>query len=153
MSDTKPTIERTMKNIQSATDMDIYKCSECLVHKPSHNWLTNDGTGELCCGDCGVKVKFSHRSSAAWISIAAYYVAREYGGPEEGGWWYDSEYREDCTVRCFEANDLEDAAKYVHKLRNEWVDNKGPGCARYAIRMFSNQLPVKHAPENRPVYS
>lgn len=150
----KPTAEQAIEAIHAATYVDIYKCPECGAHRWVHGWSTNAETGEPSCGDCGTGVQFSHRSPAEWISIAAYLVTREYGGPEEGGWWYDSEHREDCTVRCFEINDLEDAAKYVQKLYEEWVNMSNTSAAsRYTVRVFSSQLPVKHRPENRPTYS
>ena len=147
-------VKYTTEAIHNATDVDVYECPECGAHRPAHGWSMNANTGELGCGDCGVDVRFSHRSPAAWVSMAAYCITREYGGPEEGGWWYDSEYREDCTVRCFEMNDLEDAVEYLQKLHDEWVNMSNPDATtRYAVRMFSNRLPVKHVPENRPAYS
>ena len=152
MSNT-PTIERTIKNIQAETGKDVYYCPECHSHRVTSSWLVNYETGNPACSDCGVDAQFSHRTPAAWVSIAAYCVARKYGGPEEGGWWYDAKYREDCTIRCFEQNDLEEAAKYVHKLRKEWVKVDNPVSARYVVEMFGDKLPVRNLPEERPTYS
>jgi hypothetical protein len=32
---------------------------------------------------------FDRKAPPAWRYVGVYLVTREYGGPEEGGWWYD----------------------------------------------------------------
>lgn len=54
------------------------------------------------------------------VYVSLYETSRNYGGPEEGGWWYTS-YTLDHSE---EFNNLEEARAYADKLRDE-IKNGG----------------------------
>lgn len=92
--------------------------------------------------------------------IAVYQLYRNYGGPEEGGWWYDSGQLERTTKRVFV--DIDEASEVCHKM-NHWLRffqrrNKRPNRfsmaysgGEYRYEVFENE-PVHYWPENRPFY-
>ncbi len=53
----------------------------------------------------------------AYAHIGAYEFTRQYGGPEEGGWWYD-DYRHLESLPNTEANRKELEKKHSHITRN-----------------------------------
>lgn len=85
--------------------------------------------------------------------VSVYMVDRGYGGPEEGGWWYD---RGELVrlVRIF--NNEESAYAYARKL-NDRLDstlNRGRRVlseGRYAAKVHEG-IPPKYYPEARPYY-
>lgn len=54
------------------------------------------------------------------VYVSVYEHSRAYGGPEEGGWWYDL-YTLDSTKQFY---DREEAEKFAEALRNG-IENKG----------------------------
>lgn len=79
-----------------------------------------------------------------------YQRGREYGGPEEGGWWYDTgrlvEHRK---VRVFES--YAEAQARVQELYAEI--RAGGWLSELAVVGFTECLPVPQTPERRPRYS
>lgn len=123
----------------------VYQCKECLNTGRAETWIDDDYEG-LVCEHCGVAVKHSHDEPATYWSIAVYETGRSYGGPEEGGWWYDTGSRIDPhKQRVFE--DMVEARKYMDQLRQEYTEHKD-----IAVRGFTEQLPVPGYPNRRPVY-
>lgn len=53
-------------------------CPECGT--PHHN-------SHYECNICGTTMQ---ERKPTWFSVAVFVVSREYGGPEEGGWYYDA---------------------------------------------------------------
>lgn len=62
----------------------------------------------------------NHVSGQRWVNV--FDVGRYYGGPEEGGWWYDAG---ECVDRKFAAS-VEEARKIRTELEAEY-GNDGPG--------------------------
>lgn len=89
--------------------------------------------------------------------VAFYAVDRAYGGPEEGGWWYDTGE----LVRLHALFRSEDAAIRAAARANRLLDliqrgNRSVGSVlyaggRYCARVFAGQAPA-HFPEERPRY-
>lgn len=99
--------------------------------------------------DNDVEVKTPEGTDMYFVSV--YDVTRNFGGPEEGGWWYDS----GVLVSVVGCLTKEDADRVYDTLINEFPrTNK-----RYSVLggedynvTISNQLPAFYFPEERPRY-
>ena len=108
-------------------------------------WCDDPYVG-LCCEHCGNEVKHFEERDAGWWSVGVYETGRSYGGPEEGGWWYDTGSRiDDFHVRGFE--DLIAARKYKDELAKQYADDKD-----VRVLGFTEKLPVRGFPDRKPVY-
>lgn len=83
--------------------------------------------------------------------VGVYSIRRCYGGPEEGGWWYDSGDLM-FSVRCFS----EESADDLGALLREKFPRTGK---RYSVLggydfeiKVGNTFPIEHFPTNRPHY-
>ncbi len=92
--------------------------------------------------------------------VAVYDCAQQYGGPEEGGWWYDT----GSLVRLMASFRSEDAAcAYARRLNNKLDSRKvGPNQGKreytsvvsdgeYRAMVFDDYCP-KGFPDRRPHY-
>ena len=84
--------------------------------------------------------------------ITVYFVTREYGGPEEGGWWYDwYEMRESFDVR-----DTDEAvAKRLFDALDEYCEPEVPlssVASRGSLIVFWEQQQGEFASTERPHY-
>lgn len=123
----------------------VYKCPECENNGRAEAW-TDDPYEGLVCEYCGCAVKHERDEKAQWWSVGVYETDRSYGGPEEGGWWYDTGSLTDpWHVRAFQ--DYEEAKKYQLSIRDQYADEKN-----IAVRGFTEQLPVAGYPNVRPRY-
>ena len=96
---------------------------------------------------------------ATWV-VAAYEVDRRYGGPEEGGWWYNDAALIR-TLRVFKREDT--AYNYCRRLNEKlsskiWGPNQGRrdlysviGDPQIQAEVFADIAPKRY-PENRPHY-
>lgn len=122
-----------------------YECDKCKLVGEAERWVDDPYVG-LCCGECGEQVRHDHERVATWWSVGVYETGREYGGPEEGGWWYDTGSRTDnWTVRGF--NDIGLAQAYVEELKLSYKDEKNIG-----VQGFTEKLPEAGYPDRKPVY-
>lgn len=90
--------------------------------------------------------------------LAIYEVDRAYGGPEEGGWWFDCGQ----LVRVLGVRHNEEAAFALARRLNGWLDRLQAGKrdvssviydgGRYAVEVHEN-APPPHYPAERPHYS
>jgi len=87
--------------------------------------------------------------------VNAYLVDRAYGGPEEGGWWYDCGTLEDCN----EVSTFRDAADLVERWERVEYSNDGrPDISsvlsegQYWVRLTFCRPGAAHYPEYRPHY-
>jgi hypothetical protein len=84
--------------------------------------------------------------------VRAYEVGREYGGAEEGGWWYDAGSAVTANV---EFTNFDEALAYVNKLREEYPRtgrrSSVLGGEDYDVDYSDQPLP-DYFPEFRPFY-
>ena len=106
--------------------------------------VEEDPFGELFFGG-EVRIHTEDSREAKWWAVAVYDVDQAYGGPEEGGWWYDIGHLVcHAMVRFF--TDLEEAKEYQKSLR-EWADAND-----YRVVGFTETMPVRHYPKTKPIY-
>ena len=103
--------------------------------------------------DTGVIVEQTSERPALWWCVAVYTSNRAYGGPEEGGWWYNvGGLTEHHRIKFFEK--YQDAYYYTQEL---WAwcmeENKDRGDEKLVVRAFTEQLPDTHYPKTQPFYS
>lgn len=123
----------------------IYRCGHCDRVGEADEWVDDPYIG-LCCQQCGNEVRFHQNRPATWWSIGVYEVGRQYGGPEEGGWWYDAgDLVDKFHVRGFE--DLAKARSYMRTLQDHYREQKD-----IRIVGFTEELPRPGFPNRRPVY-
>lgn len=110
------------------------------------------------------------KPAAPFWTVAIYLVDQAYGGPEEGGWWYQTGERVDHALDGFNPNLLltvfhgdraEDQAVYFSGAIQKLLD-AGPNAGRRDISsvlstgryqaQVHNGHPPQHYPERRPHY-
>lgn len=103
----------------------------------------------------GQHVKHTADEPATWWSVGVYTQYQQYGGPEEGGWYYSAgDLTWHGAMRFF--NDYDEAFAYAQKL---WVmvddDNRREGSTeeRLTVRCTTESMPDTHYPKKRPYYS
>ena len=92
--------------------------------------------------------------------VAVYEVQLNYGGPEEGGWWYQSGELSD-EYKCEYFDTKEEAFAHRDSLQStldeECEENKIPlhsvlSRGRYCAEIRKNHHPEPFYPEERPYY-
>lgn len=90
--------------------------------------------------------------------VAFYEVDRAPGGPEEGGWWYDTGSLERIHRACATKARAHDIAARANRLIERLQRNKRPVSSvaydggRHAAFVFPHACPAEF-PETRPTYS
>jgi hypothetical protein len=88
---------------------------------------------------------------AKWWSVALYECGPAYGGPEEGGWYYDTGILVSPNkIRVFEGHRKE-AQDYYDQLKQECKDGVWDSITR--VVGFTESLPVDGWPNKKPFYS
>lgn len=96
--------------------------------------------------------------SIAVFYVALYFCQQCYGGPEEGGWYYDSGERKG-KVKAFATK--QEARKFQERAQrcmDAWhEENKVPlhssvSRGAYHVEFHGNDYPPDHYPETRPFY-
>ena len=95
--------------------------------------------------------------------IGIYKTFRNYGGPEEGGWWYNSGTLEYQSKKKFDSE--EEARDYADALRNkidqQWNDPRGVyadigsllGEYRWQVMCGGGEYPLRdYFPDMKPYY-
>lgn len=126
----------------------IYRCAKCERVGRADQFIYDSYESCYVCGECGEYVKHEADRRAEWVSVALYTVSQAYGGPEEGGWWYDTFELVDSTVRCFEYGDIPSAEPYAERLHNT-PKSRGE---RLVVIVTAERLPHQTLPLHRPVY-
>lgn len=133
-------------------EVTIYTCSSCDDTYFAHELEWDYHSEQSYCPECnGQKHTLAPGTRPAeWWSVAVYERGREYGGPEEGGWWYDTatlvQHRK---VRVYE--NFAEAKARVQELYAEIL--AGGWQKELAVKGFTERLPVWRSPERRPRYS
>lgn len=150
----------------------VYECATC-GREASVETLTWDQYEECYwCSvngeddhDCDGRMKWLRDEPAEFVSIGLYETHRAYGGPEEGGWWFDAGDLSPMTLRNFApehwGEDDKDAGhaqwylKYLHQLAKERnaENRRGRIEGRYLVSLRANETLPGFFPAQRPVYS
>lgn len=133
-------------------EVTIYTCPGCTdTYRADQLERLDREERHVCprCEDVSLELSASTRP-AEWWSVAIYQRGRQYGGAEEGGWWYDTgSLTEHRKMRVCE--DFAEAEARVQELY-AWIRAEG-WLSELGVRGFTEQLPVKSYPEERPRYS
>jgi hypothetical protein len=112
------------------------------------------------CPDCGAPVERCGCNDISvmpqFYCVAIYMTDREYGGPEEGGWWYNSYEpiaRYGYLTRCFQT--YEEARVYENELRSFIEKEKLNEGRRHPNSVlsdghFTTYITEGHYPEDLP---
>lgn len=87
---------------------------------------------------------------ADWLFVSKYTVHRVYGGPEEGGWWFDH-YTFDGVQDILHEDDAHDRCRQLNKStgkESRFDVNGGPD-----VRYVAEQFPKKRHTWHRPIWS
>lgn len=125
------------------TKLITYKCPLCTVEYDQNQAEHDPFVGNVC-PECGEELEATGERQTSWVSIALYKRDREYGGPEEGGWYYDTGSMCKPTLRNFEK--MEEAQRYYNTLVNT------KGSSAYVVKVFCERIAPMNTPEQRPVY-
>lgn len=148
----------------------VYECATCGREANANTLNYDEYEGCYWCseedGGCQGKMKWIRDDPAEFISIALYETHRVYGGPEEGGWWYDAGAASPMTIRNFppehwgtDDNDAGHAQwylKYLQRQADEWNEQNRKDRStelRYHATFYVNETAPGHFPAQRPVYS
>jgi hypothetical protein len=123
----------------------IYECCECGAKGAKDRWINDPYIG-LMCGECGEEVSYVEERPAKFVSVGIYTMSREYGGKEEGGWYYDTGYLLPETLRCFPACDFPQVEVYRELLLGRY--DRG----QYRVCTFTDNI-KQFFPSQKPVYS
>lgn len=128
----------------------LHTCPDC-----DRDWTSAeirvDGYGDHRCPECGCEVSLSGERDATFWSVAIYDTSRQYGGPEEGGGYYDAGTLTELNkIRVFE--DLAEAEAYLDGLWDELGAETQRGDTRVVAMGWTERLPARHWPEARPRY-
>ena len=127
------------------------RCELCGNVGDAHTEFEHDEmSSEVTCKNCGhTESEPALPRPAEWWSVAVYETDIAYGGPEEGGWYYDcGTWTEKHKTRIFE--DYEAAIAYAESLRL-WM--KAEGYPRdFRVCSYTEQMPEAYFPAERPYY-
>ena len=134
-----------------------YACKVCECGVEISECEYDAYEGESLCPHCdNPSIEVIYQRPARWFSVAIYSMDRAYGGPEEGGWYYDVGHRVDETVRIFynTAEGIYEAKRYVESLHALQFPTRATryGYQCYSSRVYSEELPAAGFPNRRPVY-
>jgi hypothetical protein len=88
---------------------------------------------------------------ATFWSVAVYETERRYGGPEEGGWYYDfGHIVNPAKIRVFESH--AEAEAYQDQLWDQIEPEDKRGDNRLVVVGWTEKLPDTHWPRARPHY-
>lgn len=129
----------------------VYVCREC-ERESTHDEVRWDGYGEGECPHCEHGVSPVREVPATFWSVGVYTVCSVYGGPEEGGWYYDAgSLDQPRKIRVFE--DYEEAEAYQASLLAEIPPEERRGTeTRTSVCGFTEELPARSWPSVRPRY-
>lgn len=133
----------------------IYFCPTCGQHTEAP--LVEDDDNYCPDPDCGGTVRQDGVRAPCYVSVALYAVERVYGGPEEGGWYYDAGDVVRGTAREFEAADAPQADLYRELLwtraNAEMTAARKDGYSvRFNVRVEAEAPAAPSYPTRRPHY-
>lgn len=151
----------------------VYQCAECGREASVETLTYDEYEGCYWCSintedshDCDGKMRWVRDDPAQFVSIGMYETHRVYGGPEEGGWYYDAGVLSPMTLRNFSpehwGTDNKDAghAQWYYEVLQQMAEERNAENRkdrntelRYTVALHVNQTVPTHFPKNRPRYS
>jgi hypothetical protein len=132
----------------------VHVCPSCDLRTTFRSHDRDDYPTCWYCGNELFEQPTSYRDPE-YVTVALYTRSRQYGGPEEGGWWYNEYDLVAGTKRSFLAEDAPQAEVYretlVHRAladRREYRYTDDP----YSVLVFGEDESVTHYPLSRPHY-
>jgi hypothetical protein len=86
-----------------------------------------------------VQEKNDEQSNERYVNV--YAIKRCYGGPEEGGWWFDAGE----PVECYFCPSEETLQHFLAKATEEWEGHRD-------VDIIVQSHPAREFPERRPHY-
>ncbi len=132
-----------------------YACqnSECEFHGCKYTlrrFDVDDYSSDAYCRECGSPAEYVGDRKARWCTVAVYLVDRAYGGPEEGGWWYDQGSLFPATVRAFERCDFPQLVEWVEHMSRRYESSENE---RFEVKVYLERSAPVSFPESIPRYS
>ncbi len=122
----------------------VYFCLSCNISTTN---VETDAYGDHWCPNCqSDRVTWESERPPAYVTVAVYECDRAYGGPEEGGWYYDCGDIIPGTERSFLAEDEPQFHVYKELLNTRW-----PG-REYHIRVMAEAPAERGFPHVAPRY-
>jgi len=134
------------------------RCDKCNKEGRDNRFAFDQYEGCYLCPDCGAETEVVGVREPNWVSIALYEIERAYGGPEEGGWYYDKGRREIATIRNFEVDTpegLAEATTYFDAMRAKHeipVSKRRWDEPAMVVKCFSEEMALISTPRHIPVY-
>ena len=116
-------------------------------------WSLEENVGGWCDLGRGAEVQVSALEQGRWVNV--YLLERLYGGPEEGGWWYDAGIpRISLPIDFLSTDDVEDL---VEELEEKYPDGGKRSSVLYGEGGYDYQVviedkPASYWPEEAPHY-
>lgn len=108
--------------------------------------------GDNFCPECDRELPWPQTTrQPRYVTVAVYCVTREYGGPEEGGWYYDYGMVIPGTQRSYLPEDAPQADIYRETMLHRYADMPR-GDVRYSVRVWAERDAPDIFPEERPHY-
>jgi hypothetical protein len=132
----------------------VWLCPDC--HR-STIAPVEDTYGYVFCPepDCNAELHHCVARDATWVTVAVYSVGRGYGGPEEGGWWYDIGSLIPGTQRSFTDEDQPQAEVYRDAMLHRYArddDWRTRGDERFVVRVYYESNAPGGYPSVQPRY-
>ena len=99
------------------------------------------------CPHCGGRMTWCKSAKPDYVTVAMYETDRAYGGPEEGGWYFNTGDLVQGTQRSFTWEDEPQAQIYMEVLLRRTATTRG-----YEVRVWPQEDAPKHYPDRRPYY-
>lgn len=135
----------------------FYQCKECDY---TDRYPYSDSYDSYC-RKCGHNEFNTIRKKTEWYLVSVYLCDLSYGGPEEGGWWYDTGSPIERANRFLKTfKDKEEALAYRDRLQRAldivWNSGRYPissvlSQGIYKARCHEEEMPAPY-PSNRPQY-
>jgi hypothetical protein len=119
----------------------VYTCPDCGMKTSAPH---TDGYDQDFCPDetCRGVMGHAKMRDAEYVTVALYENDREYGGPEEGGWWYEVGTLIPGTQRSFLLEDAPQALVYRDTLVARYPYQRGwmsRGEVSYVVRVWKER--------------
>lgn len=114
-----------------------------------------DGYGDSSCPVCNTLLReTSVTRDPLYVTVAVYEMTRAYGGPEEGGWYYDQGTLLRGTQRSFLPEDEPQMEVYFQAMLHRYKRDPRYGWdqPRYSVHFASEEDALPCIPRVRPQY-